>query len=126
MPTKDERLQILKLLEEGKITAQEAAELLKALNPAGNTTQSSSDNEPAQPRWLRVYVTDKESGKQRARMNVPLGLVNIGLKMGARFVPDLSYNSLLQKIETANQTGERGKIFDITNETGELIEIFIE
>lgn len=126
MPTKDERLQILKLLEEGKITAQEAAELLKALNPAGNTTQSNADNEPFQPRWLRVYVTDKESGKQRARMNVPLGLVNIGLKMGARFVPDLSYNNLLQKIELANQTGERGKIFDITNETGELIEIFIE
>ena len=126
MPNKDERLQILKLLEEGKITAQEATELLKALNPAGNSTPSSSDNEPAQPRWLRVYVTDKESGKQRARMNVPLGLVNIGLKMGARFVPDLSYNSLLQKIELANQTGERGKIFDITNETGELVEIFIE
>lgn len=126
MPTKDERLQILKLLEEGKITAQEATELLKALNPAGNTTQNNADNEPFQPRWLRVYVTDKESGKQRARMNVPLGLVNIGLKMGARFVPDLSYNNLLQKIELANQTGERGKIFDITNETGELIEIFIE
>ena len=54
----EERMQILKMLEEGKISAKEAAELLGAVEkPAGKASA-----EAVRGRWLRVLVTDLSTG----------------------------------------------------------------
>ena len=37
MPTKEERLKIMKMVQDGKITAEEAIQLLDAVDPAKKT-----------------------------------------------------------------------------------------
>lgn len=124
MATKEERMQILNMVEEGKISPQEGAKLLSALG----STKAASRSAPTSPaaRWFRVRVTDLTTGRNKVNVNVPMSLVNVGLKMGARFVPetaDIEVEELLAQI----RSGAQGKIFEAINEEeGEQVEIFIE
>jgi hypothetical protein len=126
MANTSERMQILKMIEQGKISAADGAELLRALDH----TESSASRTPLKgasaPRWFRVRVTDMNTGRNKINVNIPMGLVNVGIKMGARFVPEMEggeYEDLLQAIKS----GEQGKVADVVNgEEGERIEIFLE
>lgn len=128
MSLSDERMQILTMLEEGKITAEEAAKLLSALE-AG----AKQEEEALKPRgtsrdirWLRIRVTDQTSGKQKVNVNVPMSLVNVGLKFGAKFAPkseEIDFDEIIEAIKS----GVGGKIVDVEdNEDGEHVEIFVE
>jgi len=127
MATTEERMQILRMIEEGKISAGEGAELLRALEekkdggPAAEPLRGAS-----KPRWFRVRVTDVETGRSKVNVNIPMGLVNVGIKMGARFAPEMEgvdYEELMDAI----RSGQQGKVIDITdNEDGERVEIFVE
>lgn len=125
MATTEERLQILKMIEEGKISAAEGADLLRALEQ-----DSGRPSEPLKgasaPRWFRVRVTDTNTGRNKVNVNIPMGLVNVGIKMGAKFAPDVegfNFNELIQAV----RSGQQGKVVDLFNtEEGERIEIFVE
>lgn len=126
MASIEERMQILKMIEEGKISAAEGAELLRALEK----TTTAPSHEPlkgaSNPRWFRVRVTDMGSGRQKVNVNIPMGLVNVGLKMGARFAPeveDVNFDEIMEAV----RSGQQGKIMDVTDEeSGERVEIFVE
>lgn len=125
MGTAEERMRILKMLEEGTISAEDATRLLQALTAgqSGNGGQSATGREA---RWLRVRITDTLTGESKVSINVPMGLVRTGVRMGARFVPsdaDVDY----QEIMSAIQGGETGKIFEMVDEEqGEKVEIWAE
>jgi polyhydroxyalkanoate synthesis regulator phasin len=66
MTTAEERLKILKMIQEGKITAEEGAKLLKALSASSQKPKRQpSARTTGAARWLRVRVTDMSSGKSR-------------------------------------------------------------
>ena len=66
------------------------------------------------------------SGRNKINVNIPMGLVNVGIKMGARFAPEMEGVEYEQIIE-AIHSGQQGKIMDVTNdEDGERVEIFVE
>jgi len=119
----DERMQILGMIQSGQVSAEEGAKLLAALK-AGDKESGAPDG--TQPRWFRVRVTDRRSGKNKVSVNIPMALVNVGIRMGARFVPDaegVDYNAL----RTAIQSGAQGKIMDVDDErTEERVEIWLE
>ena len=129
MASAEERLQILKMIQEGKITAEEGAKLLQALS-AGSKPDKRGTPPPvpgaSDPRWFRVRVTDTRSGKNKVNVNIPMGLVNVGLRMGARFAPNIdsvNYDDLM----TAIKSGQSGKVLDVTDDdSGERVEIFVE
>lgn len=127
MATAEERMQILKMIEEGKIGAGEGAELLRALGQDKNSAASEPlKGSSSKPRWFRVRVTDTVSGRNKVNVNIPFGLVNVGLKMGARFVPDMEEGQL-QELMTAVRSGQQGKVIDVMDEeSGERVEIFVE
>ena len=85
MTTAEERLQILKMIEEGKISPEEGAKLLSALGTKATARVPSGGSSA---RWFRVRVTDADSGKNKVNVNIPMGLVNVGMRMGARFIPE--------------------------------------
>ena len=124
MTSAEERLQILKMIESGKITPEEGAKLLSALGQKQAPTQSSPGGSSA--RWFRVRVTDAESGRSKVNVNIPMGLVNVGMRMGARFIPedsDIDIEELMEQI----RSGAHGKIVEVVDdESGEHVEIFIE
>ena len=122
MATNEERMQILKMLEAGQITAEETAKLLEAVD-------ASTRGEPergGQANWFRVRVTDVRTGRSKVNVNIPLSLVNLGLKIGARFAPDIEDLDLEEVIE-AIRSGVQGRIVDVEDEEeGERVEIFVE
>ncbi len=127
MTTSEERLKILHMVEEGKISAEEGAKLLAALSAgAQRQPEAAASGYGAEPRWFRVRVTDRATGRPKVNVNSPMGLVNVGLKMGARFVPDMDGVDMAQVIE-AIKNGQQGKIIDVSDEEdGERVEIYVE
>jgi len=124
MTTSEERLKILKMIDDGKINAEEGAKLLSALSesrqskskPAVRTTTGGA-------RWLRVRVTDMVTGKPKATVNLPLGLVDAGMNIASKYAPDIAFDELISSIND----GAQGKIIDVIDEEdGEHVEIFIE
>jgi hypothetical protein len=126
MATVEERMKVLKLIEEGKITAEEGAKLLAALAESRKTPSISLGAAAGEARWFRVRVTDTKTGKAKVNVNIPMGLVNVGLKMGARFAPGLETEQL-EAMAEALKSGQTGKIIDVTDDAdGEHVEVFIE
>ena len=126
MASTEERMQILKMIEEGKITAAEGAELLRALDQDSSSPQNQPIKGASARRWFRVRVTDMNSGKNKVNVNIPMGLVNVGIKMGARFAPEMD-GMEYQQIMDAIKSGQQGKVMDVTDdESGERVEIFVE
>lgn len=123
MSTAEERMQILKMIEARQISAEEGAKLLAALDKVDR----SGDAAPrATPRWFRVRVTDLRTGKSKVNVNIPMGLVNVGIKMGARFAPEVEGLDV-EQITRAIREGVQGKIIDVEDEEdAERVEIFIE
>lgn len=86
------KLKILKMVEEGKITADEAAKLLDAAGSDPEIVTTDDEGKPRRmPRWLKVQV--QEAGRSRPNVNVtiPFALIRWGLKLapvGMRFAPD--------------------------------------
>jgi hypothetical protein len=121
MASNEERLQILKMIEGGQITAEEGAKLLAALEgpPTGEGRREGS------PRWFRVRVTDLETGRNKVNINLPLKLLDIGTKIGAKFAApaDLDIEGIVQAIKE----GAEGKIIDVEDEEdGERVEVYVE
>jgi hypothetical protein len=126
MATSEERMQILKMIEEGKISAGEGAELLRALERDGSSKPSEPLKGASAPRWFRVRVTDTRTGKSKVNVNIPMGLVNVGMKMGARFAPEMEGVDF-DELTEAIQGGASGKVMDVIDEEeGERVEIFVE
>lgn len=124
MATTDERLKILKMIDEGKITAEEGARLLAALSESRKPPRRTPLRGPGgKARMLRIRVTDTLTGKSRATVNVPLGLVDAGMNIASQYAPGVAFDELIEAINA----GAEGKIIDVYDEEdGEHIEIFIE
>ncbi len=126
MASAEERMQILRMIEEGKISAAEGAELLRALDKSGRGTKTEPLKGSSSPRWFRVRVTDTGTGRNKVNVNIPMGLVNVGIKMGAKFAPEIE-GTEYENIMEAIRSGQQGKIMDIFDEEdGERVEIFVE
>jgi SHOCT-like domain len=124
MSTSEERMRILKMIAEKQITAEEGSKLLEALRVSDSEARDRSD--PTKSRWLRVRVTDRSTGKTKVNVNIPVGLVDVGLKMGARFAPEMAGMDL-QAIQAAVREGYQGRIVEVDDEEdNERVEIFIE
>jgi len=121
MTTAEERLKILKMIQDGRITAEEGAKLLKALTTSSQKPrrQVTARTSVGAARWLRVRVTDMSSGKSKVNVNLPLKLVDAGLNIAAQFAPeDIDVGGLMEAVNEA--------IDDVDGEDGEHIEVFIE
>ncbi len=134
MITSEERMKILKMIQEGKLTAQEGLELLDALEakpakPGAPPVPPAPPGPPGVPReqrWFRVVVTDTNTGKTRVNVRLPVSLVSAGLKMGARFSPQVEGLDPEQLMAFLN-SGEVGKVIDVqSHEDGEHVEVYIE
>jgi hypothetical protein len=63
------------------------------------------------------------TGKPKATVNLPIGLVDAGLNIASHYVPDVAFNKLLDSIKE----GFDGKLIDVLDEEdGEHVEIFID
>lgn len=121
MPSDEERLQILKMIEGGQITAEEGAKLLDALAAPSRGERRREGS----PRWIRVRVTDLNTGKHKVNINLPIKLLDLGAKIGGKFAApaDLDVEEIVQAIKD----GAQGKIIDLEDqEDAERVEVYVE
>ncbi|MTI96375.1 MAG: hypothetical protein FH749_13020 [Firmicutes bacterium] len=114
----EERLQILQMIAQGKLSPEQGEELLKAL---GGETNASDSQEA---RWLVIRVF--EAGAHRPKHNVrfPLRFAGKMLRFANRFVDDVELD--LEELYLAISTGAPGKIMEVEQENGDFVEIFLE
>ena len=127
MANAEERMKILKMIEEGKISADEAAKLLAALSEGRRGPGGTSASRAAGVgHWLRIRVTDIASGRSKASVQIPLGLIDAGMKIGAHFAPEVEGVDMSAMMD-AIRSGVTGKIIDVTDdEDGEHVEIYVD
>jgi hypothetical protein len=137
----EERMKILRMIEENRISADQAALLLNSLEerrepaqaePAAAALETRAPAQPApaersgKPAWFRVQVTDTNTGKAKVHVRLPLSLVGWGLKLGSRYTDELSGINMDELME-ALRSGEEGKLIEVTDEEdGEHVVIFVE
>lgn len=131
---KEERLEVLRLLEEGGIDADEAAALLEALDRSDRAEQAGRGSEPTEDlvfpppagdrgRVVRIRITESHADKPMVNLAVPLGLVQTGLDIASQFRPE--YMPSVEAIRESAVAGFRGHILDI-DDNGDRVEIVIE
>jgi hypothetical protein len=126
MASSEERMKILKMIEEGKLSAEEGTKLLAALSERRGPASPRAPGMPGSPRWLRIRVTDVRSGRSKASVQIPLALVDAGMKIGAHFAPEVEGVDM-SNVMDALRSGVTGKIIDVTDEEdGEHVEIYVE
>jgi len=126
MASSEERMKILKMIEEGKLSAEEGTRLLSAISSGSRLVSSSGGLAASGAKWLRVRVTEINSGRSKASVQIPIALIDAGMKIGAHFAPEIDGVDMSQLME-ALRTGMTGKIIDVTDdEDGEHVEIYVE
>ncbi len=84
---KDERRQILQMLADGKINADEAERLLTALEGDGGSGAAAPARKPGgRPKYLRVLVDaeDHQTGKPvKVNIRVPVQLMRAGVRLSS-------------------------------------------
>lgn len=117
----NDRVKILRMLEEKKISAEEAARLLDALNGADELNHKN--------RFLKVRVWEGGSDKPKVNVTLPISLVKWGLKMA----PDHAKAKIadadidLKLVSEALEKGITGKIVEVDDdEKGEHVEVWLE
>ena len=129
MTTAEERMKILSMIQDGTITAEEGMRLLETLEepqkaPTAQSHLAASSSNKA--RFVRVRVTDTNSGKTRVNVRLPISVVSAGMKMGARFSPEVEGLDM-SELMTYVRTGDTGKVIDIfDDEDGERVEVYVE
>ena len=132
MSGSEERLRILNLVAEGKVSAEEGARLLGALGgAAGATAGAAGAAGDGRARWFKVRITDAATGRDRVNVTLPLGLVNYGLKLGRRFAPQIDGDVVggvdLDEVAEAIASGAIGRIVEVYDEDeGQRVEIVVE
>ncbi|NOX64012.1 MAG: DUF2089 domain-containing protein [Chloroflexi bacterium] len=130
----DERLRILKMLEEGKITAEEASQLLDALGSTDASQNAGPGVRPAiasrgKAKWLRIEV--KERNGNQVYVRAPVALVRAALRLGGRFkwgafdTKQLDSN-VMEELAAALTEGEAGLLVDAVEQDGDRVKIFLE
>ena len=127
MTVNEERMKILKLIEEKKISADQAATLLSILQEKTESVEDAPNSSPEAPRWFKVRVTDTFSNKPKTSVSIPFSLLDLGLRIGAQFSPEISGVHLSELRQILRAGDAEGKLIDVVDEEdGEHVEIFVE
>jgi len=110
----EERKKILEMLQQGKITVDEAEKLLAAL---ASPEEEKAGTPKPDCKYLKVIVEPGPQSEDRDRVNirVPMKLIRAGLKFAA-FVPKHAHASINQALH------EKGIEMDFTQITQQDIE----
>lgn len=128
----EERMRILKMIQDGQISAEEGARLLEALGGETNTKVRPTaewESGSVGGKTLRIKVFDSVTQREKVNLTVPLALA----RMVSSFIPESQRDQLeshgihLEDVLRAVESGKVGKVVDLTdNDRDEHVEISVE
>jgi hypothetical protein len=135
--TNEERMDILQLVENGDVTVEDAIGMMSsglAREDASSPTESAPPAAEPTPtptttksnRWLRVRVTNLETGRRKVSVNLPLGLMKWGLTMGSRFAPELQDIDLDELVTDLDRYAEGFLVEVEDTDDNERVEVYVE
>ncbi len=131
------RSDILAQLASGTISADQAAAQLRGGANAPVPPEApmpAVDAAPAAPslprnlgqRWMRIRVTDLNTGRAKVNVNLPLTWVAAGLRIGVNYAPQLENLDLAQLLDEL-EAGGNGQLIDVEDvDDGERVQIFVD
>ena len=120
----EHRRQILQMLTEGKVNADEAERLIAAMeHPASPSESDSVPIAKARPKYLRVQVDSEDDGGHdgptKVNVRVPMQLLRAGVKL-AGLIPAIALQHANDAIH------EKGIAFDLAQIKPEDLEDLVE
>lgn len=123
------KTEILNQLKNGEISTDEAMKLLETATPDVEVVDEvvpAKKTKSSKKRFIHIRVSSPEKG-EKVNIRLPLGLVDMGLKLGAKF----DDSGALKNIDPAEirqllEDDSLDKIVDVQSENGETVEISIE
>lgn len=121
MASSAERMTILRMVEQGKISAEDGARLLAALGGRKEAEQKPRASVFDSSRTLQVRVSDLSSNRQKMNVTLPVGLVQLIL----HWLP-ASAKAQLDQVEAAIDAGSKGKLVEVVDrDAGVRVEIVL-
>ena len=117
--------EVLRMVAEGRLTAEQAAPILDALEGADDPTASGQaaefprDGAAPAPRYARIEVLDR--GRTAVNLRVPLSLG----RMAMAAIPGLS-GTLADQINEAVDRRVAGSVVDVLDEDGDGVRVTLE
>jgi len=124
--TREERMEVLQMLESGAITAEDAARLLDALDRSDRQPLAAPEDltEPVGQAARRVRIKVSDAAGARVNLAVPLNLVDAGLGIAHRVAPNRLGD--LGALRQAILSGMTGQILEVHGEDGSNVSIEVE
>ena len=121
--SQEERSRILSMVEAGRVSAEEAAQLFDALLEEPEEAAPRPQN-----RTVRIWVTDMTTRSRKVNMTatLPVSVLRASLQALGSLMPQLR-GGRAEEIMRALESGITGRVMDLQDlEDGKRIEIFIE
>ncbi|MGE7696589.1 SHOCT-like domain-containing protein [Lysinibacillus sp. NPDC094177] len=129
---KEEITRVLAMVQEGKIDADKASELIQVLKEKEEETDNKLSEKPAKylDKTLKIRVVSDEG--DNVTVNLPIKLVKVVLMAGhsiaasipqaEQYVKDIDINLIIEAIENELD----GQIVDIKSANGDTVSVIIE
>jgi hypothetical protein len=116
----EQRRQILEMLAESKITADEAGRLIDALEEQPELPPGAGSRQKPRPKYLRVLLVDNSAdAPSRLNIRVPLQLLRAGVRLTS-LIPPRALTQLNAKLD------ESGVPIDLTQLRPQDIEELVD
>lgn len=126
MAEREERLQILEMVREGKVTPEDGVRLLEALEAPRRREGGEPGPGGTAAQFLRIRIQGEDG--EKVAVNIPLDLARVAIKFlprEARAVLDQQQIDL-ESILEAIRKGASGKLVEIRDEEGATIDIYVD
>ena len=132
----EEQLRILKMLEEGKITAEQAAELLAALTPQKEPETASYEvaetervNLEYDKRMVRIVVDSSEGDK--VNVQLPVTAIRQILKVTGKLpavsesLQGIELTEILDTVVDCLDAEAIGDIVNVESKNGDIVKVYV-
>ena len=118
MATSDERIRILKMIEDGRVSPDEGSRILAALQTG---QPRDAEREPA--RWVRILVTEAGYASPNVNVRIPAGLLRAVAGLAG---PHLERHGVdVDEILNQIRSGSTGHIVEVEGD-GTRVEVLVE
>lgn len=120
----EEKMKILQMVQESKISTEEAMELLKAIEEEDQTIKVPRTD--LKGKFLRIHVVEEDD---TVNVKIPLTVVEAGMKLAGKFDFGAHTEALrgidIEEVLNMVRQGAEGKILEVETEN-ELVTIYVD
>lgn len=126
----EEMMRILKMVEEGKITADKAKELMEVMQTTIQPMTTTTTTTNYEDKFLRVKVLSSEGDK--VNVQLPIKIIKEVMKVSGKLPIDMKgmqgvdIENLMNTIVSCLDNEMMGEIVNVESASGDTVKVYIE